>query len=88
MKFSILKKSLLAFTLALALQSCNGKGNEGNMESELENTSSAEGAPATSANTLNDTTAKQDSLKNDATKMSNGKDSVQGEVTPPNANKQ
>lgn len=78
---------MLLFATAIAI-SCNSKTKtEGDIESNIEN-------PPTSQDSVvpnMQTDAKSDTatLKNvDASRMSNGKDSVKGEVTPPNANEQ
>ncbi|HEU4496355.1 MAG TPA: hypothetical protein VFR70_04825 [Flavobacterium sp.] len=87
MKFSILK-SVLLFSAALALQSCNSKS--GNIESDIENpaTSQENGSPAGGGTAGGDTLQNNDQSRNDAMRMSDGKDSVDGEVTPPNAKEQ
>lgn len=65
-------------SISLAILSCNSKNATG---SDIEN-------PETSQDTISNNTSsaeKDSTLKNvDATRMSDGKDSVTGEVTPPN----
>ena len=65
-------------SISLAIVSCNSKNGTG---SDIEN-------PETSQDTISNNTSsaeKDSTLKNvDATRMSDGKDSVTGEVTPPN----
>ena len=84
MKNSIVRiTSALFFVSALSV-SC-GKSNQGGADDsgsvEAEEVTTTETQTATPEDTAN-------AKKVDATRMSNGKDSVDGEVTPPNANKQ
>jgi len=88
MKFSISKNiAVLLFATAMTI-SCNNKTEtEAGIESDIENSPTSQDSvePDMQTGAKSDTAT----LKNvDASRMSNGKDSVKGEVTPPNANEQ
>jgi len=85
MKNRTLKNLFLLFTLTAMVTACNSKTEtEAGIESNIEN-------PPTSQDTVTDYKSPSSKDKdskaletNDATRMSDGKDSVKGEVTPPN----
>lgn len=87
MKFSILKKTAAFAIICVMAISCNNKTTQDGIESDIEN-------PATSQDSVTSNQQSQNNVDstsikiNDASRMSNGKDSVTGEVTPPNAKEQ
>ena len=88
MKNSFLKNIAVALFAATCLVSCNTRNSEGDgIEPDIENPSTSAG----SATSGGHSGGSQDTshLKNvDASRLSDGKDSVTGEVTPPNAKDQ
>ncbi|MNE48281.1 hypothetical protein D3C80_1427340 [compost metagenome] len=88
MKNSFLKNIAAVLFASICLMSCNTRNSEGDgIESDIENPSTS----ADSATSGGHSGRSQDTsrLKNvDASRLSDGKDSVTGEVTPPNAKDQ
>jgi len=84
MKKSILKSTIAMIFVAMLAVSCNKTNTtESDMESDIENATTSQDS------ITSDTSSDTANLKNvDATRLSNGKDSVNGEVTPPNAREQ
>lgn len=81
-----LTKIAAGFIVALAFQSCKGSGSEGDVESNIDNPPTSQEVSPAEDTSSGDTT--NPASKNDAMRMSHGKDSLDGEVTPPNANEQ
>lgn len=76
--------TLLLFTIAI-MSSCNSKKSD--TESSIENSeTSVENATEYEEGTARNTDSMI--INNNSQRMSDGKDSVEGEVTPPNASKQ
>ena len=79
--------AVLSAVAILTAASCNSRQPNSGIESDIEN-------PATSADTVTSykdgSSRDSDSMniKNNSQRMSDGKDSVAGEVTPPNASEQ
>jgi len=88
MKISILKNMMALLFASVFAIACNSKTEtEGGIESDIENPPTSQD----SVSSYKDSGSKGDTAnmkKVDATRMSDGKDSVKGEITPPNAQKQ
>lgn len=88
MKNSLLKNIAAVLFASIFLVSCNTRNSEGDgIESDIENpsTSSDSATPVGPTGNSQDTSQ----FKNvDASRLSDGKDSVSGEVTPPNVKDQ
>ena len=70
----------IALVVSLAFLACNSRNTD--IEASIENpATSQEEATTSTAKTSNGT--KEGDTINDATRLSDGKDSVKGEVTPP-----
>jgi len=88
MKITILKNMMALLFASVCAISCNSRTEtEGGIESDIENPPTSQDSVTSYKNTesVGDTANMK---KVDATRMSDGKDSVTGEVTPPNAQKQ
>jgi hypothetical protein len=79
--------AMLSMFALFATSSCNGRQQNSGIESDIENPSTS---PDTVKGYKDRSTKDKDSLndKNDSRRMSDGKDSIAGEVTPPNAAEQ
>ncbi|MDQ7962011.1 MULTISPECIES: hypothetical protein [Flavobacterium] len=73
-------KTICLLLIFYSIVSCNRRKD--GIESDIKN-------PPTSADTVLPATKPEgDSIQNDASRLSTGKDSVKGEITPPNAKNQ
>lgn len=88
MKNSFLKNTAAMLFASLCFASCNTRNSEGDgIESDIENPSTSTDS-VTAAGTSGNSQDTSHLKSVDATRLSDGKDSVEGEITPPNAKEQ